>query len=231
MCFNLGKILSLFFKKQENDIICNTNKTKKLFFTGHEELIISVSSEKKAKEVSDVAYNILQRYKNKPQLILRYIEAKGTKIVFAPKILVLLKMLGYDEGFIPAHSGLKAGILNFIANRARNEKQNFALSAPNLFITCKKDLSLYFLAYQFHHWLSYQYKLPGYDMESMNIFRTTFNNQKANLKGLSINQILALKDTIDRDKQAIDFVQKFVREQVGAKERLNSILQGKVVKI
>ena len=87
------------------------------------------------------------------------------------------------------------------------------------------------MAYQFHHWLSYQYKLPGYDMESMNIFRTTFNNQKANLKGLSINQILALKDTIDRDKQAIDFVQKFVREQVGAKERLNSILQGKVVKI
>ena len=48
---------------------------------------------------------------------------------------------------------------------------------------------------------------------------------------LSINQILSIKDAVDREKQAIDFVRKFVREQVGAKERLNSILLGKKVKI
>ena len=48
---------------------------------------------------------------------------------------------------------------------------------------------------------------------------------------LSINQILSLKDAIDRDSQAIEFVRKFVREQVGAKEKLNFILNGKKVSI
>ena len=59
----------------------------------------------------------------------------------------------------------------------------------------------------------------------------SMNNSNANMNLLSINQILSIKDAIDRDKQAIEFVRKFVREQVGAKERLNSILQGKAVKI
>ena len=216
--------------KKNNDIICNVNKSKKLFFTGYEELSISASHNATAKDVSEIAYKIMQKYMNKPNLILRYIESKGTQVILAPKLLLLLKFLGYEEGFIPAHQGIKPGILNFAIQIATKKSPNFALCIPDLFICCKKDLSLYFLTYQFHHWLSYQYKLPGYDIESMNLFKNTFNTS-AGLGNLSINQILALKDTVERDKQAIDFVQKFVREQVGAKERLNNILAGKKVKI
>jgi len=228
---NLKKTFSALFGKSNNsEEICNLNKSKKLFFTGHEELSISASHDAKAKDVSEIAYKIMQKYINKPNLILRYIESKGTKVVLAPKLSLFLKIIGYEPGFIPAHSGIKAGILNFAVQIAAKETPNFALCIPDLFICCQKELSLYFLSYQFHHWLSYQYKLPGYDIESMNLFKNTFNTN-SNLHCLSINQILSLKDTVERDKQAIDFVQKFVREQVGAKERLNSIIAGKAVKI
>ena len=219
------------FNTNDNDIICNLNKSKKLFFTGHEELNISAAQNATEKKVTDAAYNILQKYKNQPKMILRFIETKGTKIILAKSLLPLLKFLGYEEGFIPKHSGFKALILNIAISITQQEKCNFKAELPDVFIVCKEKLSLYFLAYQFHHWLAYKHKLPGYDTPSLSLFRNTFNNSNANLSVLSINQILSLKDTIDRDKQALDFVRKFVREQIGAKERLNSILQGKAVKI
>lgn len=224
---NFGNGLST----NDNDIICNLNKSKKLFFTGHEELSISATHNATEKKVTDAAYNVLQKYKNQPKMILKFMEKKGTKIILAKALAPLLKLLGYEEGFIPKHSGFKAFILNIAISISQQEKCNFASELPDLFIVCNEKLSLYFVAYQFHHWLAYKHRLPGYDSPTLNLFRSTFANKNANLSVLSINQVLSLKDAIDREKQAIDFVRKFVREQVGAKERLDSILQGKVVKI
>ncbi len=215
----------------DKDMICNSNRSKKLFFTGHEELTISANSNKKEQKVSEAAYNILQKYKNQPKMILKFMETKGTKIILAPCLLPLLKLLGYEEGFIPKHQGIKALILNIAIIVTQQEKMKLACEVPDLFLVCRKDLSLYFMAYQFHHWLSYKHKLPGYDYKTLYLFRSTFSNKNANMSVLSINQILSLKDAIDRDKQALDFVRKFVREQVGAKQRLNSILQGQKVSI
>ena len=64
----------------------------------------------------------------------------------------------------------------------------------------------------------------------MCLFRSTMNTN-ANLSVLGINQILSIKDAIDRDKQALDFVTKFVREQVGAKEKLKKMSDGGAVNI
>ncbi len=232
MAFDLKGFLNGLNKKNlKEDTISNKNKSKKLYFTGHEQLQISAESDKKAEEITNIAYNVLQKYMDNPKAILHFIEEKGTKIVYAPALLPIMKFLGYEEGFIPKHEGIKAAILNFAMKKVLKEKKVFSLSMPDVFIVCKKDLSLYFIAYQFHHWLSYMNNLPGYDTKSMNLFRSTFGNEKANLSLLSINQILALKDTVERDTQAVEFVQKFVREQVGAKERLNSMLNGEAVKI
>jgi len=220
-----------FGNNTTSDAICNLNRTKKLFFTGHEELSISANSNKKEAKVSEIAYNILYKYKNNPKMILKFMETKGTKIVYSKLLAPVLKILGYEEGFIPKHSGVKAFILNFFMNLFADKKIVLNSCMGDTLITCKDNISLYFIAYQFHHWLSYKHKLPGYDSETMNLFRTTFNHDNVNMSVLSINQILSLKDAIDRDKQAVEFVRKFVREQVGAKERLKSMLQGQAVKI
>ena len=214
-----------------SDTICNLNRSKKLFFTGHEELSISANSNKKEAKVSEIAYNILFKYKNNPKMILKFMETKGTKVIYSPILKLFLKILGYEEGFIPEHSGLKAFILNFLAYFFGEKQISLSYTMKDTLITCTDKLTLYFVAYQFHHWLSYKHKLPGYDTETMNLFRSTFNNANVNMSVLSINQILSLKDAIDRDKQAVEFVRKFVREQVGAKQRLQSMLQGQSVKI
>jgi len=231
MSFNLKEFFNtLCSKNNKDDIICNKHRKKKLFFTGHEQLTISASTNTTAEKVTKMAYNIMQKYQNNPISILRYIEAKGTKVAIVPKLLPLIKFLGYEEGFIPKHNSWKAYILNIAINKALKEKITFSQEMPDMFLFCRKDLSLYFLGYQFHHWLSYQYNLPGYDYETMSLYKSTMGIN-ANLGVLSINQLISIKDMIDRDKQALDFVTKFVREQVGAKERLNSMLKGKTVKI
>lgn len=229
MSINWKKVLEVL-NGHKNDDICNKGRTKKLFFTGHEQLSISAKSENIEEEVTNTAYNILQKYKNQPALILEYIKANGTNVVASQALSPLIKFLGYEDGFIPKHTSIKAFILNFAISRVTKEKPDFSMTLKDTFLICRKDLSLYFLAYQFHHWLSYKNNLPGYDYETLCLFRTTMNTN-ANLSVLDINQILSIKDAIDRDKQALDFVTKFVREQVGAKERLQKILDGKKVNI
>ena len=229
MGFDWKKILSLLNgHKDEN--ICNKNRSKKLFFTGHESLSISSKTNMAADEVTKTAYNILKKYKEQPALILEYIRENGTKIVTASALKPVISFLGYEEGFIPKHTGIKAFILNLFISKTLKEKINFSMTMQDTFLICSKDLSLYFLAYNFHHWLSYKNNLPGYDYQTLCLFKSTMKTN-ANLSVLNINQILSIKDAIDRDKQALDFVTNFVREQVGAKERLQKILNGKQVNI
>ena len=228
--FDWKRILETLNGHKE-EVICNKNRSKKLFFTGHEQLSISSVSNMAADEVTKTAYNILQKYKNHPEVIMRYISSQGTQVVTAQCLISLVKILGYEEGFIPKHSGVKAFILNFAIQKVKKEKINFSMTLPDTFLICKKDLSLYFLAYNLHHWLSYKSKLPGYDYKTLCLFRSTLTNPNSNLSVLNINQILSIKDAIDRDKQALDFVTKFVREQVGAKEKLQKIVGGNAVNI
>ena len=232
MGFILEKIFNKLFARNNNDeLICNKGKSKKLFFTGNEELMISSSNDKKADEVTKLAYTMLQKYKDKPEAILQFMESKGTKIVLVPQLLPLLKFLGYEEGFIPKHCSWKAFVLNFAIQTCLKETHNLSFEMPDVLITCKKDINVHFIAYHFHHWLSYINELPGYNAKTLSLFRATFNNPKANMNLLSINQILSLKDIIDRDRQAIDFVQKFVREQVGAKKCVDNMISGQTVNI
>lgn len=229
MSLDWKKILAIL-NGHKDDTICNKNRSKKLFFTGHEQLSITSSANKTEDEVTNTAYNILNKYKDQPALILEYIKSNGTNVIAQKSLLPIIKCLGYEEGFIPKHKSVKAFILNIAISKATKEKMKLSMTLDDTFLICRKDLSLYFLAYQFHHWLSYKNNLPGYDYETLCLFRTTMNTN-ANLSVLNINQILSIKDAIDRDKQALDFVTKFVREQVGAKERLQKILDGKQVNI
>ncbi|MDD3593114.1 MAG: hypothetical protein PHX18_00630 [Candidatus Gastranaerophilales bacterium] len=229
MNFNLKS----FFHKdsQDKDIISNKHKSKKLFFSGHESLTISTSSEDKAKKITELTRNILKKYMNKPNLILKFMEAKGTKIVLAAHIAPVLKLLKYEEGFIPSHKGFGAFILNFAVELSNKEKPSFSFIAPDMFISIKKDVSLYLLAHHFHHWMAYQNQLPGYETDALCIFRHVINEPNPNFSSLSINEILSLKDVIERDKEAVEFVQEFVREHIGAKEKLTSALNGENIKI
>ena len=229
MSLDWKKILSVLNGHKDDDI-CNKHRTKKLFFTGHEQLSITSKANQTEDEVSKTAYNILNKYKDQPSLILEYIKSNGTNIIANKSLFPIIKFLGYEEGFIPKHKSIKAFILNIFISKANKEKIKLSMTLDDTFLICRKDLSLYFLAYQFHHWLSYKNNLPGYDYETLCLFRSTMNTN-ANLSVLNINQILSIKDAIDRDKQALDFVTKFVREQVGAKERLQKMIDGKKVNI
>ena len=214
----------------KDEEICNKHRKKKLFFTGHEQLSISSNAIKQEDEVTKIAYEFLNKYKDEPLMILEYIKSNGTNVVACKKLFPIIKFLGYEEGFIPRHKSIKALILNMAINIMSKQKNKISTTMEDTFLICRKELSLYFLAYQFHHWLSYKSKLPGYDYETLCLFRSTMNTN-ANLSFLGINQILSIKDAIDRDKQALDFVTKFVREQVGAKEKLKKISDGGAVNI
>ena len=214
----------------KDEEICNKHRKKKLFFTGHEQLSISSTAIKQEDEVTKIAYEFLNKYKDEPLMILEYIKSNGTNVVACKKLFPIINFLGYEEGFIPRHKSIKALILNMAMNIMSKQKNKISTTMEDTFLICRKELSLYFLAYQFHHWLSYKSNLPGYDYETLCLFRSTMNTN-ANLSFLGINQILSIKDAIDRDKQALDFVTKFVREQVGAKEKLKKISDGGAVNI
>lgn len=122
----LKKIIAKLLRKDNNDdVICNKNRSKKLYFTGHEELTISTSNDKTIEKINEVAYKIMQKYRTKPQLILKFIESKGTKVIILPQLLPFLKFLGYEEGFIPTHTSAKAFLLNLLICIFSKQKFDF----------------------------------------------------------------------------------------------------------
>ena len=226
-------IQSIFSPYKEFGMIDNKNKIKKTFLNQGASLVISSKMDEKRKKTTALAKIILKKYLNNPHLLIKFIATKGTKIVVVPNIDKAFHFAKEEEGFMPALTGLRALKLSIIINLLGNKEIKIGFKTPEMLIMKSNNPSIYLLAHQFHHWLAYKNHLPGYDQTTMNIFKNVWNTNpnKVNFKKLSINEILSLKDAVERDKEAIDFVREFVREQIGAKEMLGKVKDGKLANI
>ena len=102
-----------------------------------------------------------------------------------------------------------------------------------MFIAKKGTINIYNLAHQFYHWVAYIKGLPGYEEETIasfkNIWSIDFDAQKAPL--MNVDEILALKEAISRDIEAISFVKELSREYYGSKASLDKLKQGGILNI
>lgn len=86
------------------------------------------------------------------------------------------------------------------------------------------EINIYYMLHQFHKWYGFKKNLPGYDEMAQDLFKDNLDNMSdSDVKEMSIEEILALKEAIARDAQAAEFVIQLAKESTGAKKALDKM--------
>lgn len=231
--FIMRKLLRLFLnfifiiqeKKQQ------TTVQKKLYSysngtsSSHITSFATVSFDSKTKDnmlkLKNTVKTIVKKNIKTPEKLLEYVEKSGTKVIKIVHADKILSYVGEQEGFLVPKSGIEALYLNIVLNK------KIGLKTPEMFVLRDLPLNIYVMSHQFHKWYSYKMHLPGYDASAQENFKRVFefaNVQKA--KQLSYPEIMALKEAIRRDLDAIDFALELSREQQGSTHGLEKIKKG-----
>ncbi len=211
------KILSLKLKGALGTTF--TNSTSKTVLTKDYTVNFNSETEKNKQKLKDEVTLILKEFNNDVDKILGYIELEGTKVYNLKFAEPLLKLIGEEKGFLTAIDGIKALILNLVLEK------KFSFKTEDIFVVEEKNVEPYSLIHQFHKWYAKKLNLPGFDKKAQKIFKKYLKNDK-DVSKLKMEEIVALKEAIARDTDAINFVVDLAKHSEGSKEALKKIVDG-----
>lgn len=203
-----------------------SNSTSKKVFGQAASLELNTKTDKNKTKLEHDVKTILKKYKNEPEKLLEFVQRSGTKVYkikFADKIL---KLIGHEEGFVSATKGLKALFLNVVIPMTKKEKISFSLKSEAMFVLRDLPLDNYCTIQQFHKWYAMKLNLPGFNEEAQNNFQKFLHSNDSDIKSLSVEEILDLKEAIARDVEAINFIVDLAKSTTGSKNALKKITAG-----
>ena len=96
-----------------------------------------------------------------------------------------------------------------------------------MFVMSKQPVDSYNTIQQFHKWYAMKLNLPGFDAEAQANFQKFLGSTSDNdIKALTVDEILALKDAIARDVEAINFVVELAKSTDGTRNAMGKITSG-----
>lgn len=232
----IQKVLYSFFAFQEKTLrkklrrnfkTTYSNSTSKRVFGNAASLVLTSETEKNKIKLDNSIKTILKKYQNDPDKLLEFVEKNGTKVYKIPFANKILSIIGYEEGFVGKTTGFKALYLNCIIPMLAKENIKFSFKTEPMFILRNLQLDKYCMIQQFHKWYAMKLNLPGFDSESQNNFQKFLNsNDDENIKLLSVEEILGLKEAIARDVEAINFIVDLAKSTSGSKNALKKMTTG-----
>lgn len=236
----IRRLINIFFKKKptpaqyREKIVKNVSRNGvKDCFTGDDSLSLSNKQKFISAGINKKARSIIKSAVESPEVLLAFIESKGTVIVKSKFMGKILRLFGEQEGFLTPMKGIKALLFTIIINIFSLNKLEIGLKTPAMFALNDKPVNIYTLSHQFHLWLSYINKLPGFEEKTMKNFKNFWEEgpNSQDVSYLSVEEILSLQDIIDREKEALDFVKEMAREFVGQKSSLKKLREGKSISL
>ncbi|MDD3012213.1 MAG: hypothetical protein PHC34_00735 [Candidatus Gastranaerophilales bacterium] len=223
---DIYQLINRLFSKDKS--LENYSNKSKTYLTANDTLQLNSSVKLSAENIGKTAKTIMKQYINNPDDLLKLIESKGTRVIRAKHIEKLLRLTGEYDSFILPSKGLKALFLIIGINLLSKTKMKLALSTPAMFVLEDKPVNIYLIAHQFHHWMSYIEKMPGYEENTVNNFKNIWNHEfgSKDIDKLCVQEILALKDAIARDIEAINFVKEITNEYIASKTSSDKLKNG-----
>lgn len=221
-----NNIIKFLFRKNKRSRL--KNKLVKTFFSNNATLNLTKGKDIKVKELEKEIKDLFKKSFKSSDEIINSLESKGAIVIRAPKLDKLLQYIGEKEGFLFPLFGTKAFILSMGINILSEKKINIGFETPAMFVFQDKPYSVYLLIHQVYHWLAYLKDLPGYDDETIEMFKGVFADDynMENIDNMTIDDVLALKEVIARDLEAINMAKEISRETTGSKNCLNRIKSG-----
>lgn len=203
-----------------------SNSTTKRTFGQPVSLVLTSKTEKNKIKLENDVKVILRKYRNNPEKLLEFVQRSGTKVYKIPFADKILALIGFEEGFVTDTKGFKGLYLNLVATFFAGEKLKLSLVSEPMFVLRELPLDSYYTIQQFHKWYAMKLNLPGFDSESQNNFQKFLNSSDDDIKLLSVEEILGLKEAIARDVEAINFIINLAKANEGAKSALQKVTAG-----
>ena len=113
--------------------------------------------------------------------------------------------------------GIEALYINIITN------SGFSFKSKPMFIMRNGSIDPYYMVHQFYKWYAMEMKLPGFDFMSQKIFKIYLNSDGALLSNLNLDEMIGLKEAINRDREATDFAIQLAKTMEGSKKVLEKM--------
>lgn len=206
------------YQKKLNALNYSKDSMLKSHMVSGASLTLSSELEKSKQKIKDDVKKIAKENLDKLENLLSYAENKGTKFYRIKNARKFLKLIKEEEGLILPKKGISALYLNFLTSK------KISLKTDSLFIFEDENLSAYNILYNFYKWYAYQFKLPGFEEESLSKIKNLDELEKEeNLENLTYSDIMSIKQAIARDKEAMEFVLSFMKEIEGSKNAYNNL--------
>ncbi len=164
---------------------------------------------------------ILKSFENMPEKMMLYIERNGTPVIRDSRAGEILDIIREEQGYIRELKGLKALILNLMLYK------KFSFNTSPMFLLDEGEVDKYAMIHQFYKWYAMKFGMPGFDESTQENFNKYIDeNCYLNLKNLEVDDILALKEAIARDVDAINFVTDIAKQNEGSKKALKKLTDG-----
>ncbi|MBR1681191.1 hypothetical protein IJ707_05310 [bacterium] len=164
---------------------------------------------------------ILKSFENSPEQMLLYIERNGTPVIRHEKASKILDIIREEQGYIRELKGLKALLLNFMLFK------KFGFKTSEMFLMNEGKIDQYAMIHQFYKWYAMKTGMPGFDINAQDNFRKYIDEKSyLNMNAMDVEDILALKDAIARDVDAITFVENIAKQNEASKKAMKKMTDG-----
>lgn len=184
---------------------------------------LSISSEltlNKQKVEEEVRKLALENYGHFENLFI-YAGDYGAKLYILPHADKFLRIIKESKGLILPKKGLNALYLNLVFRR------KISLKTDVMFVFDKESINPYEALYNFYKWYSYNMDMPGFKDEDVMKVKGMFETEEdPDFKTLRYEEILSLKDAIERDREAMSFVVGFMKTMQGSKNAFDVMKEG-----
>lgn len=210
-----------FLIEQQNKILGTKSNSRANSIAFGATLCLNTQTEKTKNKLENDIKIILKKCNNNPEKLIKFIEAKGTKVYRFKNAQKLFGSVSQEIGFVPETAGLRAMALNLIINHKP------ATHTKAMFIVDKDECDAFWFIQQFYKWYAMKLGMKGYDAKSQEAFNGfLYNNSDAKVKSLSVDEILDIKDAIARDVESINFVMELAKATVDSKSASSKITSG-----
>lgn len=227
LIYKILKIQSKILKQSTQDesgFIFQNHDSKTVFTNGASLELNSKTTTKKAKAKNNIE-EIIKNCNGNSKELIKFIEKNGTRVYDSKFSAKITKLIGVEDGFITSLSGRKALFLSFclfVFGKGKSIKLN---TEPLFLIESKNPENCTFIQ-QFYKWYSMKFNLPGFDEKAQENFQKILQTDNINVKGLSIQEIIGLKEAIARDVEAINFAVELAKNTDGSKKAMKKITAG-----
>lgn len=217
----LSKKLKRSFKQSYS------HSTTKTVFSKGNSLKLTTLTEKNKEKLKNEVEIVLKNNGNDPAKLLEFVEKNGTPVYKIPFANKFLQLINYEEGLIGELKGAKAIYLSLVTSVLSGKGLKIKLTTEPMFVIRNLQIDQYCMIQQFHKWYAMKLNLPGFDAESQENFQKFLDKADDDeIKSLSVDEILGLKEAIARDVEAINFVVSLAKATSGSQSALKKMSTG-----